>query len=324
VNVAELAITSLIAVIGLYLAHSFTRQQRLKIAEQRVGAYRKLWGQMLVARPSRTEPPENKEPLTPAEAGDLYGKMTHWYFEGGNGMLLPHDTREMYLEAKGRLGRYAMERREPGSGKAGRQVTRHLSLLRSQMKNDLDIYGVFYFDALDPEDREFIRASGLDPERWGRRWHQWAASPRYWIGRFRNRGHKGSEWQTQDLGADADHIAPDGTEIRELVAFPSGDLWHATLPVGSVSLPVRHKNVNELWYVLDGAGELWRRREGSEEVVELLPARAVSIPAGVSFQFRTTGGTPLQSLGVTMPRFPGAEEAEAVDGCWTAPVSASS
>ena len=179
-NTAELVITSVIALIGLWLAHSFTRQQRLKIAEQRVDSYRKLWGHMHVARPSRTKPPENQGPLTQREAGCLHREMTRWYFDSGNGMLLPHDTREMFLKAKERIGCYASEGGEPDSQKAGQRVMRDLSLLRSQMKSDLDIYGVFYFNSLDRGDKEFIRASGLDPERWGRRWYQWAANPGYW------------------------------------------------------------------------------------------------------------------------------------------------
>jgi hypothetical protein len=190
-DVAELAITSVVAVIGLYLAHSFSRQQRLKIAEQRVEAYRKLWTHMLVARPTRLEPPEQKGPLTAGEAAGLYGEMTTWYFDGGNGMLLPHDTREMYLEAKRRLGRYAGEGGAGGTDEAGRRRMRELSLLRSQMKNDLDIYGVFYFDSLDDEDREFIAASGLDPDRWGRPWYRWAANPGYWQGKARQSSARG-------------------------------------------------------------------------------------------------------------------------------------
>jgi mannose-6-phosphate isomerase-like protein (cupin superfamily) len=126
----------------------------------------------------------------------------------------------------------------------------------------------------------------------------------------------GYEWQTQDLPADPHHAAPDGTEIRELVALQAGDRWHSTLQAGTVSQPVRHKSVHELWYFLDGEGELWRRRESSEEIVKVRPGRAVSIPAGVSFQFRNTGVTRLQFLGVTLPRFPGPEEAEAVEGRW--------
>jgi hypothetical protein len=186
-DIAQFAITSAFAVIGLYLAHSFTRAQRLKIAEQRVEGYRKLWGEMFVARPSRVEAPENKSPLTPEEAADLHGAMTKWYFEDGQGLLLPHDTREMYLAAKQRLGRYASEGEDGDWEQAGNRAMRDLSLLRSQMKSDLKIYGVFYFDSLDEGDRAFLRASGLDPERWGRPWYRWATSSRYWTTRIRRR-----------------------------------------------------------------------------------------------------------------------------------------
>jgi hypothetical protein len=184
-NIAQFVITSAVAVIGLYLAHSFSRQQRIKIAEQRLDGYRKLWGHMFVARPSRVEPPENMSPLTPREAAGLHGEMTKWYFEGGNGMLLRHDTREMYLAVKRRMGQYALESQSRDSDQAGCRVMRDLSLLRSQMKSDLQIYGVFYFDTLNDGDRELIRTSGLDPERWGLPWYRWASRPGYWRTRFR-------------------------------------------------------------------------------------------------------------------------------------------
>src|SRR4051794_7236954 len=99
----------------------------------------------------------------------------------------------------------------------------------------------------------------------------------------------GPEWQTQDLPSEPHHIAPDTTEIRQLVAFPEGDLWHATLPAGVASEPVRHRTVNELWYFLEGEGELWRQDEANEDVIEIHSGRAVSIPSRVSFQFRNTG-----------------------------------
>jgi hypothetical protein len=38
---------------------------------------------------------------------------------------------------------------------------------------------------LNDGDRELIGMSGLDPERWGRPWYRWAASPRYWRNRIR-------------------------------------------------------------------------------------------------------------------------------------------
>lgn len=42
-DVATLVTTLVIAIVGLYLTHSLRRQQSLKIAEQRLAAYRPLW-----------------------------------------------------------------------------------------------------------------------------------------------------------------------------------------------------------------------------------------------------------------------------------------
>jgi hypothetical protein len=42
-EIAQLVVTSLIALVGLYVANSFWRQQRLKVAEKRISAYRALW-----------------------------------------------------------------------------------------------------------------------------------------------------------------------------------------------------------------------------------------------------------------------------------------
>jgi hypothetical protein len=184
-DIAQFVITTVVAVIGLYLAQSLTRQQRLKIAEQRVRAYRKLWSLMFVARPSRVEPPDNEEPITPQDAAELRKEITKWYFEDGQGMLLPRDTREMYLQVKERLGRYALEDEDGEWKEAGLRVMHELSIFRSQMKSDLDIYGVIYYKKPTRADKEFIRASGLDPGRWGRPWYRWVTSPRYWATRIR-------------------------------------------------------------------------------------------------------------------------------------------
>ena len=91
------------------------------------------------------------------------------------------------------------------------------------------------------------------------------------------------------------------------------------LEPGRISLAVRHRTVEELWYVLGGRGEMWRRR-GVSEVIEPLGAGVcILIPPRTSFQFRNVGSEPLIAVGVTMPPWPGADEAELVDGCpeWT-------
>jgi hypothetical protein len=177
VELADLLVGSLIAVVGLYLTHSLRRQQRLRVAEQRMASYQELWKLMEVARPTRLEPWEAAGPLTRAEARDLYASMTHWYFGTGHGMLLTETTKKLYLQTKESLGYYAVGS-DPGWERAGRRAIQELSLLRQQMKLDLDIYGVSYFGELDDEDdKAFLRRAGIDPQRWARpHWHRRVAT----------------------------------------------------------------------------------------------------------------------------------------------------
>ena len=77
--------------------------------------------------------------------------------------------------------------------------------------------------------------------------------------------------------------APDGSQIRELVAVAGGSM----VPKGAVSMAVVRATVDEVWYVLAGQGQTWRRREGAESVVDLEPGVAVTIECGTHFQFRS-------------------------------------
>jgi mannose-6-phosphate isomerase-like protein (cupin superfamily) len=121
-------------------------------------------------------------------------------------------------------------------------------------------------------------------------------------------------WQTRRLGPGYDLLAPDGSEIRLLVSVPSGSLVHCTLRPGQVTQAVRHRTVEEVWYCLVGHGQVWRRSAQGEETVAVEPGVALTIPRGVSFQFRTTGSRPLELVITTMPPWPGPDEAVAVDG----------
>jgi mannose-6-phosphate isomerase-like protein (cupin superfamily) len=91
---------------------------------------------------------------------------------------------------------------------------------------------------------------------------------------------------------------------------------HCALQPGQVTRAARHRSVEEVWYCLAGAGQLWRRSAYSEEVVDLAPGIAVSIPLGVSFQFRTSGAQPLELVITTIPPWPGEAEAVFVEGAW--------
>ena len=118
------------------------------------------------------------------------------------------------------------------------------------------------------------------------------------------------------LAKDCDTLAPDGSEIRLLSATSRGSMVHCTLNPGEVSLPVAHKTVEEVWYFLEGTGQLWRKYGDEERVVDVAPGVSLSIPVGAHFQFKTTGDVPLRFLIVTMPPWPGEDEAYRVPGYW--------
>ena len=124
------------------------------------------------------------------------------------------------------------------------------------------------------------------------------------------------DFQTARAGRSADALAPDGSEIRLLGAVRGGGVVHCTLPPGRTSLAVRHRTVEEIWYVLGGRGQVWRGQGPREEVVDVEPGVALTIPLGVHFQFRTVGSEPLRFVIVTIPPWPGAEEAVRVKDHW--------
>src|SRR5437588_10769643 len=111
----------------------------------------------------------------------------------------------------------------------------------------------------------------------------------------------------------ADSIAPDGSEIYFLVADAErASLVEVRLGAGRVSRPVRHRTVEEIWYVTAGSGRLWRQPpDGEDEVVELVPGAAHRIPTGWAFQFEA-GPEELRFACFTSPPWPGPEEAQPV------------
>jgi mannose-6-phosphate isomerase-like protein (cupin superfamily) len=121
---------------------------------------------------------------------------------------------------------------------------------------------------------------------------------------------------TRRLGAIDVVLAPDGSEIRVLPHTTRGSMAHGTLASGRVSLAVTHRTVEELWYVVAGHGQVWRKQGEREEVVEVGPGTALSIPTGTHFQFRAAGPEPFQFVMVTMPPWPGAREALRVPDHW--------
>ena len=125
-----------------------------------------------------------------------------------------------------------------------------------------------------------------------------------------------TKFETLHLDDAAQVVAPDGSQVRPLLQVAGGSMAVFELAPGLASQPVAHHNVDELWFFLSGRGEMWRRFEEHEETVEVRPSLCISIEAGTRFQFRCTGDEPLRALGVTMPPWPGAQEAYEVAGPW--------
>ncbi len=103
-------------------------------------------------------------------------------------------------------------------------------------------------------------------------------------------------------------IAPDGSivEVFSVTEFASQCL--CTLPKGKTSIAVRHRTVEELWYVLEGYGEIDR----GGELALLEPGTKLTIHRGTIFQFRSTAKT-LKIHITTLPAWPGQDEAEIMD-----------
>ena len=116
-----------------------------------------------------------------------------------------------------------------------------------------------------------------------------------------------------------DVLAPDGSEIRVLSRCASASMAHGTLPPDRTSFAIRHRTVVEIWYVLGGSAEIWRRLGDRESVEVVATGQSLTIPVGCDFQFRTVGSEPFTFVMCTLPPWPGAEEAILVQGMWEVP-----
>ena len=125
-------------------------------------------------------------------------------------------------------------------------------------------------------------------------------------------------FDTRQLPGAPDAVAPDGSDVRVLLQLGPGSMAHFELGAGRVSRPVAHHSVDEIWYILRGQGQMWRRQAERQETVPLRAGTCISIPAGTHFQVRADRSGPLAAIGVTMPPWPGADEAYEVNGAWPA------
>jgi mannose-6-phosphate isomerase-like protein (cupin superfamily) len=122
--------------------------------------------------------------------------------------------------------------------------------------------------------------------------------------------------QTRSFPSSPDGRSPAGAEVRFLIEGETGVMIHSTVPPGQVNRATVHATVSEFWHVLGGEGQLWRRDAVGEETTVLSRGVSIDIPVGTAFQYRCTGTDPLQFLCITMPPWPGDEEATLIEGPW--------
>jgi mannose-6-phosphate isomerase-like protein (cupin superfamily) len=126
-----------------------------------------------------------------------------------------------------------------------------------------------------------------------------------------------NDLNTKRLPVAPDDVAPDGSDVRILLRLEGGSMAHFELPPGQTSVAVAHRTIKEIWYFVNGRGEMWRKLGDQELVVPVESGVCLTIPVGTHFQFRSFGYEPLAAIAITMPPWPGAGEAYAVKGKWT-------
>ena len=123
--------------------------------------------------------------------------------------------------------------------------------------------------------------------------------------------------------------APDGSQVHLLLDGRHGatrcSMVEVSIPPGAVSRPVRHRTVEEVWYIIAGRGRVWRcppdLPAAEAAPVPVAAGDAIVIPTGWAFQFAADGNDDsagdadagaggLRFICVTMPPWPGMDEAE--------------
>ncbi len=127
---------------------------------------------------------------------------------------------------------------------------------------------------------------------------------------------KSSDFQTRNLPAQRDGVAPDWSDVRILLRLPEGGMADFELAPNQTSKAVTHRTVEEIWYFVSGHGQMWRKQNEHETIVDVYPGVSLTIPLGTQFQFRSLGPEGLAAIGVTMPPWPGDDEAIIVKGEW--------
>jgi hypothetical protein len=125
---AQLVVNALIAItlgaIGLYLASNYRIQTRIRLLELRVHAYRTLFALTEVAIPTRLG---RGEAWSPDEERRLGRAIYDWYYENGNGLLMPNSTRAHLQSLQQKLQGEPLRRQSDDRSSLGYRSFDHFS-----------------------------------------------------------------------------------------------------------------------------------------------------------------------------------------------------
>jgi mannose-6-phosphate isomerase-like protein (cupin superfamily) len=96
----------------------------------------------------------------------------------------------------------------------------------------------------------------------------------------------------------------DGSEIRELLAYRNScirnqSLAEARLAPGTGTTPHSHRETEEIYYILEGVGQM----RVDQEVRQVGPGDAIAIPPGTSHLLLNTGNCTLKLLCCCSPPY---------------------
>lgn len=200
----DILVTAGLGLVAFYFAHNYRRQVKLGVVERRLAAYENLWSKTAIASPTRLKAWGGLGdlpfgPLTETERTEIFASFVKWYYENGYGMMLEGSTRNLFLAVKDSLVSPIEEVRPKLARKTlaelmdeselqldnrqreievfrGRLSIKQLSLLRTRMKADLEVFGVHYFGDLDDYQRELLQECGesLWKKPWRNPWRRQA------------------------------------------------------------------------------------------------------------------------------------------------------
>lgn len=163
-----------IGLVGLWLAHNYRRQVRLKLAEHLFAGYCELWEHTLVIS-------ERGKIAGSEDRRMLAEQMESWYYKDGHGLLVPPPTRKLFVAVR-LLLTASPDQAEPASLRKKLLTVepdqaepilacaclRFTSLLRTQLKRDLAIYSPKTNRQRDPhrdDERQLMKSCGI-PSGW--------------------------------------------------------------------------------------------------------------------------------------------------------------